>query len=53
MKQEPISKTPNRKKGWQSGSTIEHLSSKCEALSLNSGTAKNKKNFLKQYVISE
>jgi hypothetical protein len=35
-----ISKKPNTKKGWQNGSSIEHLCCKLEALSSNSSASK-------------
>jgi hypothetical protein len=42
--QDPISKNPNTKKGWWSGSRSKKgLPSKCEVLSSNSSAAKKKK----------
>jgi hypothetical protein len=40
--QDPILKKPNTKKGWWSGSSGKYLSRKCEVLSLNLSTTKNK-----------
>jgi hypothetical protein len=37
---DPISKIPNTKKGWQSGSSSRVPASKCEALSSNPSTGK-------------
>jgi hypothetical protein len=42
IKQDPISKITNTKKGWQSGSSVEHLSGKYEDLSSTSGATRKK-----------